>query len=79
MTNWPLSSQSYLVIVAFSKKQGTQLPVESCFVSLMAVFGEFVHVRLGQLERLLSQVVLAIAIANVEQPEINQECIRSMC
>lgn len=76
MTNWNPSSHSYLIIVAFRKEQGTQLSVESRLIGLMAMFGKFVHVRLRQFERLFSQVVLAIAIADVKQPDIKGKCIR---
>ena len=56
----------YLVIVALGKEQGTQLSIQRCLVGLVAVFGQFIHVRLSQLESLLSQVVFAVAIADME-------------
>lgn len=60
--------QTYLIIVAFGEEQGTQLAVQRCLVGLVAMFGEFVHVGLSELEGLLPQVVLTVAITDMKEP-----------
>lgn len=58
----------HLVVVALGEEQGAELPVQRCLVGLLPVLGQLVHVGLRQLERLLSQVVLAVPVPNVQQP-----------
>lgn len=72
-------SPSHLIVVALGEEQGTELPVECCLVGLLPVLGQLVHVGLGQLERLLSQVVLAVPVANVQQPwGMQRELLREL-
>lgn len=72
-------SPSHLIVVALGEEQGTELPVERCLVGLLPVLGQLVHVGLGQLERLLSQVVLAVPVANVQQPwGMQRELLREL-
>lgn len=72
-------SLTHLVVVALGKEQGTELPVERCLVGLLPVLGQLVHVGLGQLEGLLSQVVLAVPIPNVQQPwGMQRELLREL-
>lgn len=66
-----LYQATYLIIVALSKEQRTQLSIERSFVGLMTMFGQFVHVQLGQLDSLFTKMVLAVAIPDMKQPKRN--------
>lgn len=60
--------------MTFSEEQGTELAIQRCLVSFMTVFGQLVHVRLGEFEGLLPQVVLAVAVSDVKQPAEDKVC-----
>jgi len=59
---------THLIVVALGKEQRAQLPVERCLVRLLTVLGQFVHVRLSQLERFFSQVIFTVTVSNMQQP-----------
>lgn len=71
---WP-----HLVVVALGEEQRAELPVERRLVGLLPVLGQLVHVGLRQLEGLLSQVVLAVPVPNVQQPwGMHRELLREL-
>lgn len=65
--------------MALGEEQRAELPVERRLVGLLPVLGQLVHVGLGQLEGLLSQVVLAVPVPDMQQPwGMQRELLRGL-